>query len=196
MEKKTSFRIPDAEAHTVMIGAKTGSDKNVELMEAIGKEKMLTVTFSQVSGWVPLLHGQTSMLQKMKNLTKKKQDVQEAAKPQQKQVLYAGLSNPCARHDSTCDHQQCLQIMFKLAGACYPGEVLALMGPSGSGKTSLLSVIGGRTPKSVNLEGEILYNNARLTKTYKRSVGYVLQVQVNPCATVGIATSCDLHTNL
>lgn len=151
MEKKISFRIPDAEAHTVMIGAKTGSDKNVELMEAIGKEKMLTVTFSQVSGWVPLLHGQTSMLQRVKNLTKKKQDVQEAAKPQQK------------------------QIMFKLAGACYPGEVLALMGPSGSGKTSLLSVIGGRTPKSVNLEGEILYNNARLTKTYKRSVGYVLQ---------------------
>lgn len=66
--------------------------------------------------------------------------------------------------------------MYKLAGACYPGEVLALMGPSGSGKTSLLSVIGGRTPKQVNLEGEILYNNARLTKTYKRSVGYVLQV--------------------
>lgn len=66
--------------------------------------------------------------------------------------------------------------MYKLAGACYPGEVLALMGPSGSSKTSLLSVIGGRTPKSVSLEGDVLYNSAPLTKATKRSVGYVLQV--------------------
>lgn len=96
MEKKHSFRIPESEAHTVMIGAKNGSDKEVELMEPIGKDKMLTVTFSQVSGWVPLLHGQTSMLQKARNMTKKKKDVQEAAKPQQKQVPHTGLPQPYA----------------------------------------------------------------------------------------------------
>ena len=39
----------------------------------------------------------------------------------------------------------CLQVV--------PGQVLAFMGPSGSGKTSLLSVIGGRAPKRVEIEG-------------------------------------------
>lgn len=41
------------------------------------------------------------------------------------------------------------QILFNLNVACQPGEVLALMGPSGGGKTTLLSIIGGRTPKYV-----------------------------------------------
>lgn len=85
-EKNTSFRIPDGEAHTVMIGAQAGPDKEADLMEPITKEKQLTVTFSQVSGWVTLMHGQTSTLQKLKNLTKPKQEVQDAKKVQQKQV--------------------------------------------------------------------------------------------------------------
>ena len=57
------------------------------------------------------------------------------------------------------------------------------MGPSGSSKTSLLSVIGGRTPKSVQLEGDVLYNSKRLTKATKRSVGYVLQVRISSVVT-------------
>lgn len=89
-----------------------------------------------------------------------------------------------------------MQIMFKLAGACYPGEVLALMGPSGSGKTSLLSVVGGRTPKNVQLEGDVLYNNARLTKATKRSVGYVLQVCNALTACVADHMQCPVLHNL
>ena len=75
--------------------------------------------------------------------------------------------------------------MFKLAGACYPGEVLALMGPSGSGKTSLLSVVGGRTPKNVQLEGDVLYNNARLpSDQWATSCRCVIcrQLAFTPCA--------------
>ena len=86
MAKQASFRIPDSEVYTVMIGAQAEKDQKIELMEAIPQEKQLTVTFTQISGWVALLHGQPSTLQKLKNMTKDKQDVPEAAKPQRKQA--------------------------------------------------------------------------------------------------------------
>ncbi|KAL3156013.1 hypothetical protein ABBQ32_013001 [Trebouxia sp. C0010 RCD-2024] len=144
---------PAADApNLVSIGAAVVAAKDTELMEAIPQNKQLTVTFNSISGWVPLMHAADSPLQQLKKLFTSKQEVHGAAvKVQHKQIMY------------------------KLAGACHPGEVLALMGPSGSSKTSLLSVIGGRTPKSVTLEGDVLYNNAPLTKATKRSVGYVLQ---------------------
>ena len=49
------------------------------------------------------------------------------------------------------------------------------MGPSGSGKTSLLSILGGRTPKGATVAGAILFNGAPLTKRAKRQLGFVLQ---------------------
>ena len=78
--------MPDSEVHTVMIGAQAEKDQKIELMEAIPQEKQLTVTFTQISGWVALLHGQPSTLQKLQNITKAQKDVPEAAKPQRKQA--------------------------------------------------------------------------------------------------------------
>lgn len=49
------------------------------------------------------------------------------------------------------------------------------MGPSGSGKTSLLSILGGRTPKGATVAGDILFNGAPQTKRAKRQLGFVLQ---------------------
>jgi len=49
------------------------------------------------------------------------------------------------------------------------------MGPSGSGKTSLLSILGGRAPSSVTVDGDIKFNGKRPGKNTKRSIGFVLQ---------------------
>lgn len=67
------------------------------------------------------------------------------------------------------------QILHKVRGSVLPGEVLALMGPSGSGKTSLVSVLGGRVPQGMTLEGQIEFNKEPLNRKMKRSIGYVLQ---------------------
>lgn len=51
-----------------------------------------------------------------------------------------------------------------------------LAGPSGSGKTSLLSIIGARAQKMMQVQGTVNFNDRPLTKRLKRQVGYVMQV--------------------
>ncbi|KAJ9515493.1 hypothetical protein QJQ45_016484 [Haematococcus lacustris] len=70
------------------------------------------------------------------------------------------------------------QILHAVTGHVMPGQVLALMGPSGSGKTSLLSVLGGRSPRAIKLEGNILINGERMSKAMRRRIGFVLQDDV------------------
>jgi ABC-type multidrug transport system ATPase subunit len=49
-------------------------------------------------------------------------------------------------------------ILDNCDGYAKPGEVLAIMGPSGAGKTTLLSLITGRHPSKVNIEGQVRAN--------------------------------------
>lgn len=43
-------------------------------------------------------------------------------------------------------------------------------------QTTLLSILGGRTPKQTRPEGRVMFNGARITKRVKRQIGFVLQV--------------------
>ena len=67
------------------------------------------------------------------------------------------------------------RILYEVNGCVRPGEVLALMGPSGSGKTTLLSIMGGRSQRSMRIGGRVLFNGARLNKSMKRKIGFVMQ---------------------
>ncbi|MEW5311333.1 MAG: hypothetical protein WDW38_003059 [Sanguina aurantia] len=70
------------------------------------------------------------------------------------------------------------RVLFDISGRVVPGKVLALMGPSGSGKTSLLSCIGGRIPKQIDVVGEVLINGQLFTKATRRRIGFVMQDDV------------------
>ncbi|KAK9808606.1 hypothetical protein WJX72_000468 [[Myrmecia] bisecta] len=124
-----------------------GDHERVVPVEGIPPDRQIVLSFTNVSGWVPTRVGPPSMF----HLPTWKRKAVAADKPEFKQIMY------------------------NITGQCKPGEVLAMMGPSGSGKTSLLSVLGGRTPKAVRKEGSVLYNGERLTKRAKRLVGFVLQ---------------------
>ncbi|GAM18042.1 hypothetical protein SAMD00019534_012170 [Acytostelium subglobosum LB1] len=68
-------------------------------------------------------------------------------------------------------------ILDNVSGACYPGQLTALMGLSGSGKTSLLDILSGR--KNVgDITGEVLINGAKMPPNFKRISGYVTQEDI------------------
>ncbi|GAQ77731.1 ABC transporter G family [Klebsormidium nitens] len=145
----------ESDNFVVQLGAAEGAEE-VSLLEPVPPDRQLILSFQQINGHVPVLSigNQRGLVEKLFK-RKKLQDEEKAVK------------KPQAR-----------QIMHDLTGECRPGEVLALMGPSGSSKTSLLSVLGGRTPSSLTMTGEVLYNGEKLTKKSKRNIGYVLQDDV------------------
>lgn len=52
-------------------------------------------------------------------------------------------------------------------------------------QTTLLSILGGRTPKQTVPEGRVLFNGTRISKRVKRQIGFVLQVGGRLWAAVG-----------
>ncbi|KAK9826122.1 hypothetical protein WJX81_005488 [Elliptochloris bilobata] len=128
------------------------------LLERVGRDKQLAVEFNSISAFVLNLFG-----------------------PDAEQGLWQRLRGRSAdgtaigKADAAAHAPKLKQILFSVMGACQPGEVLALMGPSGSGKTTLLSVLGGRKPRAVKLEGAPTFNGKPLSKRAKRQVGFVLQ---------------------
>ena len=66
-------------------------------------------------------------------------------------------------------------MLYGITGSVQPGELLALMGPSGGGKTTLLSMLGGRTPKAARTDGHVTFNGEALSKRVKRMIGFVMQ---------------------
>jgi ATP-binding cassette subfamily G (WHITE) protein 2 (SNQ2) len=59
-----------------------------------------------------------------------------------------------------------------------PGTLTALMGASGAGKTTLLDVLALRKDEGV-VEGEIKVDGRPLGKSFKRTTGYVSQVDLH-----------------
>jgi len=73
-----------------------------------------------------------------------------------------------------CVHRK--TILENISGEVSPGRIIALMGASGSGKTSLLSLLGGRTPPNIEIEGKITINGKLpYTSEIRKRFGFVLQ---------------------
>eukprot|EP00803_Ostreobium_quekettii_P006485 evm.model.scf_157.4 EVM.evm.TU.scf_157.4 scf_157:83416-93168(-) len=124
------------------------------LLHAIPEEARVGVDFRGVSGWVPATFQMPGMGGALR-----------------RRVRSAVAGGKGGGASATAKRQ----ILYNICGSVSPGEVLALMGPSGSGKTSFISVLGGRKPKLMDAEGDILFNGKPLDKAMKRRVGFVLQ---------------------
>lgn len=154
---------PSDQMHEVVVPM---SGSGARILECVPEDRRVTVVVDGVNAWVPAFFAtpslaQTLQLDKAAALVKSR-TAKRNGKPQDK--AEAGAQQPIDK-----------QILFNINVTCKPGEVLALMGPSGGGKTSLLSLIGGRKPTSMDAKGHVLYNGQELTKDRKRRVGFVMQ---------------------
>ncbi len=127
-------------------------DKSVHILEPVDLERRVIVSCMGVNAYVPTMLMPPSTLSKVTNGLKEccsggASKAGSPNAPQERQVgWWLGTWEDGDDNAPTC-FRTCTQILFNLNVACQPGEVLALMGPSGGGKTTLLSIIGGRTPK-------------------------------------------------
>eukprot|EP00884_Botryococcus_braunii_P008026 jgi/Botrbrau1/17224/Bobra.0621s0002.1 len=162
IEKRPSSEAPRLPSRHVIIPVLP--DEEEDLMEPVPEERRLTLSFCTVSASVPLLFNGQSALSKSVTFARTL-TVDRSRKASSTKGSKAGGTKGNGMR----------RILWEISGTCKPGEVLALMGPSGSGKTSLLSILGGRVPGGVKVDGEISYNGAKLSKSSKRHVGFVLQ---------------------
>lgn len=125
------------------------------LLDPLPEKTRVKVEFSGVNGWVPGTFLAPGLVKSVSRHISRQMAALYWAKEEKK------------------DSRR--QILFNITGSVAAGEVLALMGPSGSGKTSLISVLGGRKPKLMDVEGNMLFNGKPLNKAMKRRIGFVLQ---------------------
>jgi len=65
-------------------------------------------------------------------------------------------------------------ILHNINGRLAPNEMVAIMGTSGAGKTTFLNVLAARNSEG-DVEGQILLNGERRSKSFRRTTAYVEQ---------------------
>ena len=72
-----------------------------------------------------------------------------------------------------------VKYLHDVSGVVQPGRITGLIGAPDSGITLLLSLLAGRTPRSGQLTGEILFNGSPITPSTRRYVGYLVREDPN-----------------